>query len=74
MAKESSNRNSLTIALVSIVLGLTALIFNRSIFDLFFVPIVIGFLWRDANRIGVLQKRLSELEAKSPKENAPAPA
>jgi hypothetical protein len=70
MAKKKSNRNSITIALVSIVIGLVALIFTRSIFDLFFVPIVIGVLWRDADRIGELQKRLSELESKPQEEKA----
>jgi hypothetical protein len=68
MAKKRGNRNSITIALVSIIVGLVALILNRSLFDLFFVPIVIGVLWRDADRIGDLQQRLSEMEAKVPKD------
>ncbi len=56
MAKKRSNRNSITITLVSIAIGLVALILNRSLFDLFFVPIVIGVLWRDADRIGAPAK------------------
>jgi hypothetical protein len=49
---------------VSIFLGVVALAFTQSIFNLFFVPIIVGVLWNSTNRIGRLEKRLSQVQAR----------
>lgn len=54
--------NDVVMWLTCIILGLVALVFTQSIFNLFFVPIVVGVLWNSSNRIGRLEKRLAQLD------------
>lgn len=62
MAKK--NLDSIAIGIVAVFVGLVALAFTQSIFDLFFVAVVVGVLWSDSNKLNDLQRRLSTLEQK----------
>ena len=64
MSKANGFWDSAAIWPVSIVLGFVALAFTQSIFNLFFVPIVVAVLWNCTDKIRRLEKRLSEIEAK----------
>ena len=45
MSKSSNSWNAVAIGIVSVFLGLVAFAFTQSIFNLFFVPIVVAVLW-----------------------------
>ena len=65
---KSTNWETLGIGFVSVVVGLIAMAFTGSIFNLFFVAIVIAVLWDYTNKVNDLQARLSRLESKEPNE------
>ncbi|MCL5067963.1 MAG: hypothetical protein M1368_06390 [Thaumarchaeota archaeon] len=65
---KSTNWETLGIGFVSVVVGLIAMAFTGSIFNLFFVAIVIAVLWDYTNKVNDLQVRLSRLESKEPNE------
>ncbi len=56
-------------SIVSVFLGFVALVFSQSIFMFFFVPMVVYILWDTNEKIREMQRRLTQLEAKSPNEN-----
>ena len=60
--KSSSNWDAIAIGVVSVFLGLVALAFTQSIFNLFFVPIIVAVLWSYTNKVNRLEVRLSQLE------------
>jgi len=60
----TSNWEAVIIGVFSVVLGIIAFAFSGSIFNFFFVPIVIAILWDYSNRLNDLQRRLSEIESK----------
>jgi hypothetical protein len=61
MAK-SSNWEAVLIGVFSVVLGIVAFALSGSIFNFFFVPIVIAILWDYSNKLNDLQERLSNVE------------
>jgi hypothetical protein len=63
---ESSNWEAMLIAIFSILMGLVAFAFTQSIFNIFFVPIIIAVLWDYSNKLSGLRRRLTELESKLP--------
>ena len=62
MSKSSSNWDAIAIGIVSIFLGLVAFAFTQSIFNLFFVPIIIAVLWSYTNKVNRLEAKLSQLQ------------
>ena len=63
---KASTWESLAIGFVSIVIGLIGMAMTSSVFNLFFVAIVVYLLWSYTRRIGELEKKVSQLEARSP--------
>ena len=64
MSSSGAFWTSAAIWMVSIFSGIVALALTQSIFNLFFVPIVIGILWDYTRRVGRLEERLSQIELK----------
>jgi hypothetical protein len=62
--KESGNWEAVLIGIFSVLMGLVAFAFTQSIFNIFFVPIIIAILWDYSNKLNDMRKRLSELESK----------
>jgi hypothetical protein len=62
MSKSNSNWDAVAIGIVSIFLGIVAFALAQSIFNLFFVPIIIAVLWSYTNKVNRLEAKLSELE------------
>jgi len=62
--KSSNNWDGIAIGVVSVFLGLVALVFTQSIFNLFFVPIVVAVLWNYTSKVNRLEVKLSQLEEK----------
>ncbi len=60
------------IGILSVVIGLVATVLSGSIFNFFFVPIVIAVLWDYSNKLDDVRKRLFEVESKLPKDAATA--
>jgi Ca2+-dependent lipid-binding protein len=61
---------TVVIGIFSIVMGFVAFAFTESIFNIFFVAIIIIILWDYSTRLNDMQKRLSEMESKLSKETA----
>ncbi len=61
--------SAVAIAFVSIFLGLVAMVFSGSIFNFFFVIIIVLVLWDSNTKINELQKKVSEIEGKLSKEH-----
>lgn len=61
-----SNWDSIAIGVIAVFVGFVALAFTQSVFNLFFVAIVVAVLWNDSTKLSDLQKRLSALEGKTP--------
>ncbi len=62
MSKSSSNWDAVAIGIISVFLGLVAFAFTQSIFNLFFVPVIIAVLWSYTDKVNRLEARLSQLE------------
>jgi hypothetical protein len=67
MPKTHSNWEAVAIGILSILLGLVAFVFSQSIFNLFFVSIVVAVLWNYTDKTNKLERRISEIEARLPK-------
>lgn len=65
MAKSSGNWDAIVIGIASILIGLFAMAFTQSIFNLFFVAIVVAVLWNYTDKTNKLESRILWLEAKS---------
>ena len=59
-----SNLEYLWIGVVSVFLGVVAFVFNQSIFDLFFVAVVVFVLWDYTGKVKRLEEKLSAVEAR----------
>ena len=70
MARKRSNWDSIAIGFIAVFVGLVAFAFTQSIFNLFFVAIVIGVLWSDSNNLNELRERVDTLEEKLAKVNS----
>ncbi len=68
MTKKPSNWDALAIGIISVFLGLISVAFTGSVFNLFFVAMVVGVLWSDSNKLDDIYQRLSEVEARLPRE------
>ncbi len=64
MSKSNSSWNDLIIGIVSVFIGFVAFAFTQSIFNLFFVAIVVGVLLDYVDKVGRLEKKMSQLEAR----------
>jgi Ca2+-dependent lipid-binding protein len=64
MSKSYSSWDSVAIAIVSIFLGFVAFAFTQSIFNLFFVSIIVAILWNYTDKVKSLEERLSQIEAR----------
>ncbi len=62
MSKSSSNWDAVGIGIICVFLGLVAFAFTQSIFNLFFVPIIIAVTWSYTDKVNRLEARLSKLE------------
>ena len=63
MAKHT-NWEPVLIGVLSVVLGMIAFALGGSIFDFFFVAMVIAVLFDYSNKLNSMQRRLDEVEAK----------
>jgi hypothetical protein len=63
MAK-SSNWKAILIGVFSVVLGIVAFALSGSIFNFFFVAIVIAVLYDYSNKLNDVQERLAKVESK----------
>ncbi len=61
---KSNSWNAIAIGVISVFLGLVAFAFTQSIFNLFFVPIIIAVLWDYTDKVKRLEERLSQVEAR----------
>src|SRR5437899_11833532 len=64
MSKSYSSWDCVAIAVVSIFLGLVAFAFTQSIFNLLFVPPIVGILWTYTDKVKSLEERLSQIEVR----------
>jgi hypothetical protein len=62
---ESGNWEALLIGVFSLLMGLVAFAFTQSIFNIFFVSIIIVTLLDYNDKLNDLRKRLSVLESKA---------
>jgi len=62
MSKSNSNWNAVAIGFISIFIGLVSFAFTQSIFNLFFVPLIIYVLWSHTDRVNRLEAKLLEIE------------
>lgn len=62
MLKASIDWDAVAIGIASVFLGAVAFAFTQSIFELFFVPIVIAVLWSYTSKVNRLEARLAQLE------------
>jgi hypothetical protein len=60
---KSNNSQAVLIGVFSVVLGLVAFALSGSIFNIFFVPVVIGVLWDYSNKLSDVEKRLAKMES-----------
>lgn len=67
---EPSTWEAVIIGIFSLVMGFVAFAFTQSIFNIFFVAIIIIVLWDYSTKLNGMQKRLSEMESKLSKETA----
>ena len=58
------NWEAVLIGVFSVVLGIVAFAFSGSIFNFFFVPIIIAVLWDYSNKLNEMQRRLADVESK----------
>ena len=72
MAKQS-NWEAVLIGIFCVVMGLVATALSGSIFNFFFVPIVIAVLWDYSNKLNDVRKELSEMKSRLSKES-PTPS
>lgn len=61
---KTSNWEAVLIGVSCVVLGIIAFAFSGSIFNFFFVPIVIAVLWDYSNKLNEMQRRLADMEVK----------
>jgi uncharacterized protein YpmB len=66
-----SNWEAILIGVFSVVLGFVAFAFSGSIFNLFFVAIIVSILWDYSNKLNDVEERLSEMESKVTREKEP---
>ena len=71
---KTSNWEAVLIGVFSVVLGIVAFAFSGSIFNFFFVPVVIAVLWDYSNKLNDMQRRLSEMESKLTRETVASSA
>jgi len=71
---KTSNWGAVLIGVFSVVLGIVAFAFSGSIFNFFFVPVVIAVLWDYSNKLNDMQRRLSEMESKLTRETVASSA
>jgi len=69
MAKPSS-WEAILIGVFSVLLGMVAFAFSGSIFNFFFVAIIIAVLYDYSNKLNDVQQRLSNVESRVTKEGA----
>ena len=68
---ESGNGEVILIGIFSVLMGMIAFAFSGSMFNIFFVPVVIAVLWDYSNKMNSLMKKLADLESKLSKTTAP---
>ena len=68
--KESRDWEAVLIGIFSVLMGLVAFAFTQSIFNIFFVPVVIAVLYDYSRRMGEMKNRIVQLESKL-KDSAP---
>jgi hypothetical protein len=71
---KTSNWEAVLIGVFSVVLGIVAFAFSGSIFNFFFVPIVIAVLWDYSNKLNDIQRRLSGIESRLTRGAVPSSA
>ena len=67
---KSSELNTIATAALTVIVGIVAFVFTQSIFDLFFVPIVVLALWTLSDKVSKLEKRLASLESEDDSQSA----
>jgi hypothetical protein len=65
---KSNNWEAVLIGIFCVVMGLVATTLSGSIFNFFFVPIVIAVLYDYSNKLNDMREKLSEMESKLGKE------
>jgi hypothetical protein len=60
----SSNWEAVLIGIASVLLGIIAFALSGSIFNFFFVPIVIAVLWDYSNKLNDLRERVARVESR----------
>ena len=68
---ESGNGEVILIGIFSVLMGMIAFAFSGSMFNIFFVPVVIAVLWDYSNKMNSLMKKLADLESELSKTTAP---
>jgi hypothetical protein len=62
---KSNNSEAVLIGVFSVLLGLVAFALSGSIFNIFFVPVVIAVLWDYSNKLNNVEERLLKMESRS---------
>jgi hypothetical protein len=62
MSKSKGVWNGLTMGIACVLLGLIALGLTP-VFNLFFVPIIVFIVWRNLNRVKLLEDRVAKMES-----------
>ncbi len=71
MSSTTSNWDAVAIGIVSIFLGVVAFAFTQSIFELFFVPVIIAVLWSYTSKVNRLEAKMSQIEELLKRERNP---